>query len=219
MEPIRPYLSLVQERIRHAAERAGRAPQAVTLVAITKTVGIPEISALISEGVRDCGENRVQDAIPKINALESNGMRWHFVGNIQTNKIKKIVEHFSVIHSVNRLDLLAPIQYQAKAQDKPIDILIEVNVSGEFSKQGMPPELLDASITACRSLSHLRLRGLMTMAPWSDHPEASRPVFKELKRLADHYALPELSMGMSNDYEIAVEEGATLVRIGRALFG
>lgn len=208
----------VKEKILNAAQIAGKSIDNLTLIAVTKTVGTKEIQTLIDLGLKCFGENRVQVAEPKINAINDGDVQWHLIGNLQTNKVKKAVSLFSVIHSVDSIKLATEINKRAKELDKRIEILIEVNVSGEINKSGINPEALSVILEGCKSLDNIFVSGLMTMAPQVDDPEQVRSVFRALRQLADQHNLTECSMGMSDDFEVAVEEGATMIRIGRALF-
>ncbi|HEY7293743.1 MAG TPA: YggS family pyridoxal phosphate-dependent enzyme, partial [Dehalococcoidia bacterium] len=201
-----------------AAERAGRDPASVRLVAISKTYGPEAVLAAWSAGQRDFGENRVQEAEEKIPAVAAAGARpvWHLVGHLQTNKVRPALRLFDILHSIDSLHLAEALQRRSV---DPVSVLIEVNVGGEASKGGFAPGDVVGAITALRPLSHLRVQGLMTVAPPVADPEEVRPVFRELAALARRFELPELSMGMSGDFEVAIEEGATLVRIGTAIFG
>lgn len=211
-------LEAVRGRIARAAERAGRDPDSVRLVAISKTYGPEAVIAAWHAGQRDFGENRVQEAEEKIPAVAAAGAqpRWHLVGHLQTNKVRQALGLFDMLHSVDSLHLAEAIQRRSEA---PVPVLIEVNVGGETSKGGFAPEDVDDALTALRPLAHLDVRGLMTVAPPAADPEEVRPLFRELAALARRHELPELSMGMSGDFEVAIAEGATLVRIGTAIFG
>ncbi len=212
-------LARIQERIAAAARRAGRDPARITLVAASKTVPPEGVVAAAAAGLRVFGENRIQEAQPKMAALASltarAGLRWHFIGHLQTNKAKAATA-FDMIESVDSLHLAEALAQRLTA---PLPILLEVNMTGETSKAGLPPDAVVATVEAIRALPHLRVEGLMTMAPESADPETARPVFRALRELGDRVGLTTLSMGMTNDFEVAVEEGATLVRIGRAIFG
>jgi pyridoxal phosphate enzyme (YggS family) len=200
-----------------AAERAGRDPAGVRLVAVTKTVGMDEVLALAGLGVTDFGESRVDAARPKIASLDLPA-RWHMIGTVQRRKARDVAALFDCVHSIDRADLAEALDRQAGERGKTLDAFIEVNVSGEESKHGFRPDEVEGALKTLAGLPHLRVSGLMTMAPFVDDPEAVRPVFARLRALAECAGLPELSMGMSNDFETAIEEGATLVRIGTALF-
>jgi PLP dependent protein len=211
----------VKAVIAAAAERAGRDYREIRLVAVTKTVGIDQVRQALALGITDFGENRVQDAAPKIEALPQ--ARWHFIGHLQSNKVKDVLPRYSMIHSLDRPTLAATIQAAAEKLNLTVEALVQVNVSGEESKYGLNPLDLPSFLDYLRGLKRIRICGLMTMAPYVDDAEEVRPVFRELRELRDRCAKPEmmlkeLSMGMTNDYPIAVEEGATLVRVGSALF-
>lgn len=211
---IEENLRRIRERIAAAARRAGRNPESVRLVAVTKSVGLEEVRSLAELGVRDLGESRVEQARPKIEGLKAPA-HWHMIGSVQRRKARDVAVLFDCVHSVDRLELAEALDRHA---GKPLDVLVEVNVSGEASKHGLVPDEVLAALAAFAKLPNLRVLGLMTMAPLVDDPEEVRPVFVGLRRLAERFGLPELSMGMSNDFEVAVEEGATMVRIGTALF-
>jgi pyridoxal phosphate enzyme (YggS family) len=208
-------LEVVRARIARATERAGRAPDTVRLVAVTKTVGIAEARILAELGVTDLGENRVEDARGKIETLDRPAC-WHMIGSVQRRKARDVAALFHRVDSVDRLELAEALDRRAAELGKVLPVLIEVNVSGEASKHGIGD--FEASLTRMQEMSNLRVEGLMTMAPLVEDPEAVRPVFARLRQLAGHAGLAELSMGMSNDFEVAIEEGATQVRIGTALF-
>ncbi len=222
-------LERVRRRIAEAAQRAGRPAQGVTIVAVTKTWPAEVVRAAAAAGLSEIGENRVQEAAAKRALLQDlTGVRWHLVGHLQRNKAGPAVELFDLIHSVDSLELAAALERRAAALGRVVPVLLEVNVGQEESKFGFPPreEALRAAVEGLRRFPGLRLEGLMTVAPPAADPETVRPVFRRLAALrADlRERYPEapwshLSMGMTDDYPIAVEEGATLVRIGRALFG
>ncbi len=209
-------LELVRGRIAQAAERAGRSSEDVTLVAVGKSFPAEVIAEGIAAGITHLGENRVQEAAAKIPALHHLPATWHMVGHLQTNKAKTALELFDIIHSVDSLHLA---QVLSRRAERTIPVLLEVNVAGEASKFGFTPSEALQSAEAVAPLPHLDLRGLMTIAPFVNDPEEVRPVFRELRRLRDALGLAELSMGMTDDFEVAIEEGATIVRIGRAIFG
>lgn len=212
-------LSALQDRVRRAAERAGRSQETVTIVAVCKTFPSEAVAAAHAAGVRHFGENRVQEAEEKIPALTGLAPRptWHMVGHLQTNKVKDAVALFDVIQSVDSVRLGEAIA--RRAGDRRVPVLLEVNVAGERSKFGLSPEAVGGVAEALRALPNLDVAGLMTVAPLAEDPEAVRPVFRRLRELRDALSLRELSMGMTDDFEIAIEEGATIVRIGRAIFG
>jgi PLP dependent protein len=203
-------------RIREAAARGGRDPSTIRLIAVTKTVSPELIRQAVECGIRDIGENRLQEALPKVEALGELGLTWHFIGHLQTNKAKRVVEHFAWVQCVDRQELAQKLN---QAASKPIPVLIEVKLHEELNKSGVDESRLSALVEAFREYQRLQLRGLMTIPPFFENPEDVRPYFRRLHDLAERFALPELSMGMSHDFEVAVEEGATMVRIGSALFG
>ena len=207
----------VRQRVQRAAERAGRSPADVTIVAVSKGFPPSAIDEAVVAGIGDVGENRVQEAAAKIVALRPLPITWHLVGHLQTNKAKTALELFDIIHSVDSLHLAEVLSHPDRSG--PLPILLEVNAAGEATKFGFPPGEVAAAAQAIARLPHLDLRGLMTVAPFVSDPETVRPVFRELRRLRDALGLRELSMGMTDDFEVAIEEGATLVRIGRAIFG
>jgi len=206
----------VRQRVERAAERAGRSPADVTIVAVSKGFPPSAIDEAIVAGIADIGENRVQEAAAKIAALRGLPVAWHLVGHLQTNKAKTALELFDIIHSVDSLHLAKVLSHRAQ---RPLPVLLEVNAAGEASKFGFPPNEVAAAAKSIARLPHLDLRGLMTVPPFVSEPETVRPIFRELRRLRDALGLRELSMGMTDDFEVAIEEGATLVRIGRAIFG
>ncbi len=208
----------VRERIDRACERAGRDPASVTLIAISKGQPAGAVRAGYEAGLRHFGENRVQEALPKIAEASGAGVEatWRLVGHLQSNKARAAASAFDAIDSVDSAKLLARLDAAAPT---PRDVLLQVNVAAEPQKQGVAPDEAGALIEAARACGNLRLRGLMTIAPIATDPEDARPVFRALRLLAERHGLPELSMGMTDDFEVAIEEGATLVRVGRAIFG
>ncbi len=224
MSAIAARYEAVRRHVADAADVSGRDPGDVTVVAVTKTVGIDEIRHALDAGIADFGENRVQEFLGKHGLFP--GARWHFIGTLQTNKVKDVVGRACLIHSVDSFRLLAEISRRATAAAVRQDVLLQVNVSGETSKHGFAAgEVRDALIDAS-TMTGIRVRGLMTMAPLG-RAEDARAVFRGLKEVRDSLRemplngveLDELSMGMSNDYRVAVEEGATIVRVGRSIFG
>ncbi|MGH2700966.1 MAG: YggS family pyridoxal phosphate-dependent enzyme, partial [Actinomycetota bacterium] len=216
-------LEAVRSSIEAAALRSGRGPSAVTLVAVSKTWPADVALEAIRAGVTDLGENRAQEFKEKVALLEGKA-RWHFIGHLQTNKVRQVVGACELIHSVDRRALAEAIDRRASTRGLVQDVLIEVNVAGDPNKHGIEPGKTVALAAEVDALAGLRVRGLMTMPPYPEDPEESRPYYKELAALSEQLLeeLPqaaELSMGMSRDFEIAVEEGATLVRIGTAIFG
>ncbi len=223
-------LATVRARLERAAERSGRDPASIRLVAVTKQVDADRIRELHSLGVRTVGENRVQEALRKQAELADLDLAWHLIGHLQTNKVKQVIGAFDLVHGVDSvklaraLDARAQEVWQGKTRQ---DVLLQVNVAREASKHGFFPEDLPAAAQEILSLEHLNLRGLMTVAPYAADPESVRGVFRRLRDLrdacqrvaGDRTELSELSMGMSQDFAVAIEEGATIVRIGTALFG
>ena len=208
----------IEERIAGACERSGRSPGQVALVAVTKKIDVPAIKAAFDAGVADFGENRVQEAQPKIERLENLRPRltWHMVGHLQTNKAKTAVNIFDIIHSVDSLRLAEEL---SRRSQRDLSVLIEVNITGEETKSGFPKNDANGAITRIARLPNIVIEGLMTIAPWVNNAEQVRTVFRQLRQLRDAQGLKHLSMGMTDDFEVAIEEGATLVRIGRAIFG
>jgi len=225
LETLRQNLSDVRERMAAACDRAGRGRDDVRLVAVTKTVGADAVRALQALGVRDIGENRVQEALRKRDALGGTlGLRWHMIGHLQTNKARHALRLFELIHSVDSLRLAEEIDRRAEQSGRVAPVLVQCNTSGEASKFGVAPDGLAPLLDAVVPLEHVRVEGLMAMAPFVDDPEETRPVFAALRGLAEEaraatgLSMPHLSMGMTQDFEVAIEEGATLVRIGSALY-
>ena len=222
-EGIRDRLLRVQERIRVAALRIGREPSSITLVAISKTVSPEVIREAVAAGITLLGENRVQEARDKVAALPGMA-RWHLVGHLQTNKARLAVQLFELIHSLDSVKLAQALDRSGKEAGKLVGCLIEVNLGGEESKGGISEEGVCPLLEATRELPNLRIEGLMAIPPFLPDPEDVRPFFRRLRNLRDELAgkgftVPELSMGMTHDFEVAIEEGATLVRIGTAIFG
>ncbi|PIU41599.1 MAG: YggS family pyridoxal phosphate-dependent enzyme [Candidatus Omnitrophica bacterium CG07_land_8_20_14_0_80_42_15] len=215
----------IQERINSACRRKGRDPKEVTLVCVTKEASLNDIIDAIGFGMREVGENRVQDALVKYKALQGKGLKWHMIGHLQTNKVKDALKIFDLIHSVDSVKLAKAIQSEAIKQNKLVDALLEVNTSGESNKFGIEPEKFFGVLEDILKLSNVRVLGLMTMAPLVSNQEGARPFFKKLKNMLneannkfDGLKLKCLSMGMTQDFEVAVEEGANIVRVGRAIF-
>jgi hypothetical protein len=217
-------VAAARRRIAAAAERAGRDPAAVRLVAVSKTVAAERVAEVVAAGVTDLGENRVQEAVAKRPQLPA-GVRWHMVGHLQTNKAARAAATFAVVHSVDSVRLAETLAARRPAELGELEVLLEVELTGLPGHTGFAAGGLDEAVAAIGALGGLRLRGLMTMAPPVAEPERARPAFARLRVLRDELeqrcgqALPELSMGMSDDFEVAVEEGATVVRLGRAIFG
>jgi len=230
---IRDNLVSCQERCAAAARRSGRDPGQVALVAVTKGVGLDRVEEAVAAGVTHVGENRIQETLLKYERLNryarerGAALRWHLVGHLQTNKVSDAVRLFDVIHSVDSARLAEAIEKRAGQMGKVQEIFLEVNVSGEASKYGWGVDEVAKALPGIASLPHVRATGLMTVAPQADDAEQARPFFRRLRELRDALSGPrtsdlglrELSMGMTDDFEVAVEEGATFVRLGRALFG
>jgi pyridoxal phosphate enzyme (YggS family) len=218
-------LAEVEARLERAARRSGRTRRDVRLVAVTKTVNAELAALLPSLGVLDLGENRPQELWRKAELLPRN-VSWHLIGHLQRNKVKRTLPLVACIHSVDSVRLLQEIEGEAGTQQRPIEALLEVNASGEATKSGFRPEEVPNLAPVLDGLRHVRVRGLMTMAAPEEDPHRCRPTFVRLRelretlrqRLGPAHPLPHLSMGMSNDFEVAVEEGATLVRLGTVLF-
>jgi pyridoxal phosphate enzyme (YggS family) len=223
---LRTRLDEVRERITRAASRAGRDPASVRLVAVSKTFPAEFVRAAAGLGQTDFGENKVQEALPKMDATADLAIRWHLVGHLQSNKAKK-AGRFDMIHSVDSAALLARLDETARAAQKTIELLVQVDLAGEATKHGAQEDEVAGVFEAARPLGAVRLVGLMLLPPAVDDPEAARRFFRRLRDVRDGLlargvaasALNELSMGMSHDFEVAVEEGATLVRVGTAIFG
>lgn len=226
MYMIHENLSKVRERIAVAARRAGRNPDDVVLIAASKGVDMERLNEGLSAGIRVLGESKVQEAMPKLQTL-GNKAEWHFIGHLQSNKVKYVVGAFTLIHSVDSIELSEEINSRAEKIGMVQNVLLEVNISGEKGKFGIMPDKVNAITKASSGLKHISLRGFMTVPPYSDDPEDTRPYFRTLRELRDNAILTgicagdcrELSMGMSGDFEVAIEEGATMVRVGTAIFG
>jgi hypothetical protein len=237
MEAIAQRIATVRERIAAAARRAGRDPDSVQLIAVSKTHPADLIRQAIAAGITDLGENRMQEAIPKIAALRDAGPRWRLIGHLQRNKARPAVEHFDMLHTLDSLRLAEALErHAAQHAAAPFPVLLQVNISGEASKEGFDlpggatnperwPDFV-ATVERIAALPHLRIGGLMTVAPLLPDPEQARPVFRRLRQLQEALARQfptadwqHLSMGMTDDFEVAIEEGATSIRVGRAIFG
>lgn len=209
-------LQHVKERIEASCQRAKRDPSEVTLIAVTKGHSVTEIEAqVLRHAHHTLGENRVQEWRDKAAGL--SGVEWHFIGNLQRNKVKYCTD-FAMIHSLSSFKLADELEKQGAKREHLFQVMVEVNVAGEASKQGA--EVAEASelVRYTQTLEHVQLRGLMTIAPYSDNPETARPIFRKLRELRDKLGVVELSMGMSGDFEVAIEEGATIIRVGSAIF-
>lgn len=223
---LRENLQEVEERIRAACRRAGRERSEVTLVAVSKTKPVETLQEAYDLGVRLFGENKVQEIREKYEALPKD-IEWHMIGHLQTNKVKYIIDKVKLIHSVDSLRLAEVIEKEAEKQNRIVDILLEVNVAEEESKFGLKTEEVLPMAEKIAELSHIRLRGLMTIAPFVENPEKNRTIFANLHKLyvdikeknIDNGTVSILSMGMTNDYEVAIEEGSTMIRVGTGIFG
>jgi PLP dependent protein len=218
MSDIRANLERVRERLTRAAERAGRRASDVLLIGVSKTVEVARIRQAIEAGVPALGENRVQEARDKVTEL-GRPVPWHLIGHLQTNKVRDALELFDVVHSLDRLDLAKELDKRARARGRTVDVLVEVNVAGEASKGGVGPDGLGELLDAVAAMSAVKVRGLMAIPPEAKEPDDSRVWFRALRKLGERYSFTQLSMGMSGDFEVAIEEGATMVRVGTAIFG
>jgi PLP dependent protein len=220
-------LSSVRARIDDAARRAGRDPSSVRLVAVSKTFPVDAVREAFAAGQRDFGENRVQEALEKIGACSDLDIRWHLLGHLQTNKARKAAPAFAMIQSVDSVDLLQKLDGAAAESGRSPELLIQVDLAGEKTKYGAPPDQVPAILEVAERSRAARVVGLMTLPPIPDVPEDARPWFRQLRELREQWlatgvpseTLREVSMGMSADFEMAVEEGATIVRVGTAIFG
>jgi PLP dependent protein len=219
-------IDAVEARIQAACQRSGRAREDIEVIAVTKYVSLETTEAVLQHGINTLGENRWQDARAKWEAIGERAA-WHFIGHLQTNKVKDVVGRFAAVHSLDRLSLAMELEKKAAALQQVVPCFIQLNVSGEESKYGLPPKQLLEFTRKVAEMPHIRLEGLMTMAPYEAEPEATRPVFRGLREWRDRLnesgivdaPVKHLSMGMSNDFEVAIEEGATFIRLGTVLVG
>lgn len=219
-------LSQIEEKITLACERAGRSREEVKLIAVSKTKPVEDIQEAIAYGIRSFGENKVQELKEKMEIIGEE-LDWHLIGHLQTNKVKYIVGKVSLIHSLENMRLAEALDKEAKKRKAIVDVLVEVNVAKEDSKFGIKPEDAEGFIRQVSEFENIRIKGLMTVAPYTDIPEENRKYFKELKKIMvdlnrkniHNVNMSVLSMGMTGDYEVAIEEGATLVRVGTGIFG
>lgn len=218
----------VRQRITSACDRVGRDPSTVRLVGVSKTFPIKHVMAAVDAGVTDLGENRVQEAEEKIAlATHLTGITWHLIGHLQSNKARRAISTMTWIQSVDSLDLLHRLERSAKEKGTSAQLLLQVDLAREVTKHGASADVIHQLLTAGADCHALQIRGLMVLPPWSTDPEQSRPYFRQLRRLRDQLIdtgvdqtmLGELSMGMSHDFDVAIEEGATMIRVGRAIFG
>lgn len=224
---LKENLEEVEEKIAKACERAGRAREEVTLIAVSKTKPVEMLQEIYDEGIRDFGENKVQELTEKYEVMPKD-MKWHMIGHLQRNKVKYIVDKVTLIHSVDSLRLAETISREAEKKGVTVPILIEVNIAGEETKFGLSSKEEVISLTEqIAALPNLSVKGLMTVAPPAKYPEENRPFFREIRQLSvditnkniDNVSMEILSMGMTNDYTVAIEEGATMVRVGTGIFG
>ena len=227
MEAVAANLQSVRSRIDAAARRAGRDPSGVRLIAVSKTFGLDRVRAAWAAGQRDFGENKVQEALQKIDQSSDMEIRWHLIGHLQSNKAKKAATAFACIHSVDSIDLLKKLDAAAAERGASPDVLIQLDLAGEDTKFGAQAEEARRILEAAAAARAVRAAGLMLIPPWNEDQEQTRPWFVQLRELRDRWlsdgvpaaALRHLSMGMSHDFEAAIEEGATMVRVGTAIFG
>ena len=226
MSEIRDNLEIVRRRIEEACQRAGRDASEVTLIAVSKTKPVPMLEEAYEGGARDFGENKVQEIQAKYGSLPDD-VRWHMIGHLQRNKVHQVLGKAVLIHSVDSLRLARQIEEEAAKKNMEVDILLEINVAKEESKYGFFLEDTEAAIREIAKFPHVRIKGLMTIAPFVENPEENREVFKKLyefavdigKKNIDNVTMDVLSMGMTGDYQVAVEEGSTMIRVGTGIFG
>ncbi|MDS1029602.1 YggS family pyridoxal phosphate-dependent enzyme [Bacillota bacterium LX-D] len=226
MTQISANIQLIREKVNAAAKKAGRNPDDIKIIAVTKTVEAAQINEALKCGITAIGENRVQEILRKYDDVEGN-VQWHLIGHLQTNKVKYIVNLVDMIHSLDKIELAQEISKRALQNHKEIPVLVQVNISEEESKFGLKAEETESFIQEAAGYPGLKIMGLMTIAPYEEESEQTRPVFRELKELSQFIAgknipgveMRYLSMGMTNDFEIAIEEGANLIRVGTAIFG
>lgn len=226
MNPIAENIKDVQARIEAACHRSGRDPASVQLIAVTKTIDTEQIRIAVEAGMTVLGENRVQEVLHKYEAIGPN-VSWHLIGHLQTNKVRQIIDHVDMIHSLDSIHLAHELQKRAVKRENPVKVLVEVNVGQEASKFGLSPDEVPEFLKSLNDMDFIQICGLMTVAPFLDDPEDVRMVFRSLKMLFDdikklnlpNVRMEHLSMGMTHDFEVAVEEGATMVRVGTGIFG
>ncbi|GED13081.1 YggS family pyridoxal phosphate-dependent enzyme [Aneurinibacillus migulanus] len=226
MSYITENLRQVQATIQSSCERAGRSSSEVQIVAVTKYVSLETTRAALEAGIRHIGESRTQDAVPKWEALSEEMAMWHFIGHLQTNKVRDMIGRFAYVHSLDRLSLAKELNKRGEQHDIATRCMVQVNISGEETKHGLTPQEVPDFLAAIHDMPHIKANGFMTMAPYVENPEEVRWVFQKLRELRErmqeqypNLPLEHLSMGMSNDYHIAVEEGATFIRLGSTLVG
>ncbi len=217
----------IRDRIARRCEKTGRNPSEITLLAVAKTFPPDRVAEAVREGVLDVGENYVQELVRKRESLIDNLIRWHFIGHLQSNKVKHIIDWIYLIHALDSVGLAKEIDRRAQQSNRTVDVLLEVNTTGEKSKFGLQPNGTVEFVRQLAGFGHIRIAGLMTIGPFLPDPEESRPMFRQLRQLKDEIArigqpnisMQHLSMGMTGDFEVAIEEGATILRIGTAIFG
>ena len=223
---IKENIDEVRKRIENSAKKVGRNPDDILLLAVSKTIDVPKIIDALACGLNSLGENRVQEIMEKYEPM-GDGINWHFIGHLQTNKVKYIIDKVCLIHSVESIKLATEIDKKAEKSGVVMDILVEVNMAGEESKFGIAPSECESFIRELSKFKNIRVKGLMTVAPFTENPEDNRIYFRKLKEMLvdinskniDNINMCELSMGMTGDYEVAIEEGATIVRVGTGIFG
>jgi pyridoxal phosphate enzyme (YggS family) len=226
-EGIKDNLAGVQATIAQAATRAGRRPDEVTLIAVSKTFDAATVQQAVAAGARDLGENRVQEAATKVGVVKADGLRWHLIGHLQSNKVRLAVQTFDVIHTIDSVELAQRLDRISGEEERQLEVLVQVDLGQEAAKTGADETELAAIIETLDAARHLSLKGLMTLPPLFDDAEQARPFFRRLREIRDQLnqhrplerRLAELSMGMSHDFLVAIEEGATMVRVGTAIFG
>lgn len=226
-EGIKDNLARVRAQVAQAAAAAGRRPDDVTLIAVSKTFDAETVGQAVAAGARDLGENRVQEAAAKVGLVKAEGLRWHLIGHLQSNKARLAVRTFDVIHTVDSLEMAGRLDRVCSEEGRRLDVLVQVDLGREATKTGAVETEVAAIVDSLDAARHLSLKGLMTLPPLFDDPEQVRPFFRRLREIRDELnrrraterQLTELSMGMSHDFEVAIEEGATMVRVGTAIFG
>ncbi len=224
---IHANVDTIRRRVAGACARAGRTPDEVTLVAVSKTFPASAVRDAVRAGVTDIGENYVQELLAKREQLAPEQIRWHFVGHLQSNKVRHIAPWITLIHAVESLGVAREIDRRAAQAGRMIEVLVEINTTGEETKFGIAPDTAVSFLRSLEDLAHIRVAGLMTIGPFLPDPEGSRPMFRALRHLREELrtlglanaTMQHLSMGMTGDFEVAIEEGATLIRIGTAIFG
>ncbi len=224
---IRENIEEIRRRIESACHRSGRNPDEVTLLAVSKTFSAAVVEEALEAGLTDVGENYVQELLEKRDALKNREVRWHFIGHLQSNKVKYIAEWIHLVHALDNVDLARELDKRAAQAQRTLDVLVEVNTTDEQSKFGVSPGKTVEFVESLAEFSHIQVAGLMTIGPFLPDPEGSRPMFRTLRLLKEEIAtlnqhnvhMHHLSMGMTGDFEVAIDEGATIVRIGTAIFG